>query len=166
MASVASNTITRSVSPNQVFPDIRPLISATATWNQGDLLCYDPVNYVITRLPSEASAATFLGVATETMSNGNVVSPYSTDNNAAIAVPALNGPLFGVVALCICETGTTLSPGVPIYANPVTDAGQGVSASGTKIIGVYQGASVATTTAGQQIEVLLGARYPGDTLKF
>lgn len=165
MASVAMNTIIREVAPNQIFSDMKSLIPSTATWNQGDLLMFDPVNYVVNRLPSEASAATFLGISTVTVSGGNVVSPYSTANNAAIAVPSLNGPMFGVVALAICQTGTTLHGGDPIYADPTVDAGQGVAATGTKIVGVYQGAAVASTVAGQQIEVLFGARYPGDTLK-
>jgi hypothetical protein len=160
-----ANTIVRTISLNQIFPDIRTLVPATATWAQGDLLMFDPVNYVVNRLPSEASATTFLGIADQDMSAGNVVSPYSTSNNAAIAVPALNGPLFGVVAQLILQTGTTLHGGDPIYASPTTNAGQGCAATGTKIIGVYQGPAVTTSTAGQVIEVSIMARYPGDTLK-
>jgi hypothetical protein len=165
MASVAMNTIIREVAPNQVFPDISKLLSSTATFNQGDLLMYDPVNYIVARLPSEASAASFLGISTVTVSNGNIVSPYSTSNDAAISVPSLNGPMYGVVALAICQTGTSLNPGVAIYASPTTDAGQGVAATGTTIIGTYQGPTVTSTVAGQQIEVLFGSRYPGNTLK-
>jgi hypothetical protein len=164
---MAGNTIVKQISEKQIFPNILGYVSSAVTFNQGDYLIFDPVNSLVRAATAEAEAASGLGIAALSISSGQPISPYQgTAVDAAQAAPAMNGPLYGDSALMVLKTGSTLALGAPVYLDIAT-GNQGVAASGTKAIGVYVGQSAITSSAaGLQVEVLIGARYPNDTLKF
>lgn len=159
------NNITRSVAPKSVFESALNVISSSVSFNQGDLLVFDDTNNVLKKPALETEGNTFLGVAPVTVVSGKIASPYNTDVVASQAVQDVAGPKFGVVAKLTLKTGITIAPGDLIYLDPATGT-DGVTNTGTKAIGVYQGAAITTSAAGTKVEVLLGARFPEDTLKF
>lgn len=159
------NRITRSVSPRSVFEAADFVTSTTADYNQGDLLIFDDTNNVIRKPTTEAECVTFLGIAIQSVVDGKVVSPYQgTAVDAAQGIASLPGPVYGVIAKLVAKTGDAFNPGDLVYGDPVSGAYH-VQAAGTKAIGVYQGKVIASAAAGQEIEVLLGTRFPGDALK-
>lgn len=155
------NKIIRSVNPVSVFPSARSQTDATVTYLQGDLLCL--LSGLIQKPSAEADGATFLGIASESITLGKLASPYSgTAVDSAQAITDIPGPVAGVVARVLLKSGDSLVAGGLVYLDPVTGS-RNVQAAGTKAIGVYQGAAV-TAGASTEVEVLLGHRFPGDTL--
>jgi hypothetical protein len=159
------NNITRSVAPKSIFEDAQALLTSSVSFNQGDLLVLDTTNHVLKKPAAEAEGSTFLGVAIVSIVNGKIVSPYNTDVVASQAVQAIPGPKFGVIAKLVLKTGDSINPGDLVYLDPGTGT-TGVTVTGTKAIGIYQGKALASVAAGTQIEVLVGARAGGDILKF
>jgi hypothetical protein len=150
------NTIVREVGRKSIFESAINVVSSAVSINQGDLVVFDDTANLL-KLPSaETEGSTFLGVMMVSIASGKLVSPY-TGIPDAVTTSAINdvpGPAYGVI-----------TPGDSIYLDPATGT-RGVTNTGTKIIGIYQGATVASATAGQEIEVLIGSRHNGDTLKF
>jgi len=163
--SVSKNNIVVSENRKSLFPSALAVIDSTVSYNQGDLLVFDTTTKVIKVAAAEADGATFLGVATETVVSGKMKKPYSTDVDSSSAISDVAGPAYGVVAELIAKTGIALAPGDSIYLDPATGA-QGVTITGTKVVGIYQGKTVASTVAGQKILVAVGARFPTDAFKF
>lgn len=164
--AVGLNTITRSVAPKSIFESAKNVISSTTSFLQGDLLIFDTSTKVLRVAATEAEGATFCGVARLSISLGKPVSPYQgTAVDAAQAIVDIPGPTYGVVAKCIILTGDSVNPGDNIFLSPGVGT-RGVASTGTKAIGTYEGPAIAGAAALTQIEVLLGARYPNDTLKF
>lgn len=163
--NAAKNTIVRSVAPKSVFEDATDLHSSTIDYDQGDFLVYDAATQLLKKPTLETEGVTMLGIGPQTIVDGQPKSPYQgTAVDASQKTPRLVGPTYGVVARCVAKTGDTFLRGGLVYLDPAT-GGRGVSSAGTKAIGVYQGEQV-TAVAGQEIECLIGARYPGDTLQF
>ena len=159
------NTIVRSVAPKSIFESAKAVIDNTVTFDQGDLLVFDDTNNLLKKPAAETVGLTFLGVARVSIVLGKLASPYNTDVVASQSIQDIPGPVYGVVAKCVAKTGITINPGDPIYLDPATGT-RGVTNTGTKQIGIYQGKHIVGTAAGLEIEVLIGARHPGDTLKF
>lgn len=160
------NTVVREIAPKSIFEDATKLVNSSLSYEQGDLLVWDGTAKLLKVPTLEADGATFLGIARQKLVSGQPQSPYQgTAVDAAQKTPALAGPLYGVVARCVAKTGDAFAKGDLVYLDPAT-GGRGVSSAGTKAIGVYQGDTIASATAGQEIEVLIGARHPGDVLQF
>jgi hypothetical protein len=161
------NTIVREVGRKSIFESAINVISSAVSINQGDLVVFDDTANLL-KLPSaETEGSTFLGVMMVSIASGKLIGPY-TGIPDAVTTAGINdvpGPAYGVVAKCVAKTGIALAPGDSIYLDPATGT-RGVTNTGTKIIGIYQGATVASASAGQEIEVLLGSRHNGDTLKY
>lgn len=163
-----SNTTKYSVAGKQIFPDIKALVDSTISFFQGDLMFYDASAKLVKPVSSgtEGSMATLIGIATENIFQGKPFTPYpGTLVDAAQATPALNGPMYGIVAEFTLATGSTLNPGDPVYALPASGS-QFVATTGTQAIGVYEGKLISSSSAGQKVEVLVGARYPSGNLQF
>jgi len=162
--STPTNRITRSNGEERsVFPDALNVIDSSVTFNQGDLLCL--LSNKLAKASLEADYASFLGIAPVTVVSGKLQSPYQgTAVDAAQAITAIPGPKYSVEAKMISKTGDAWAPGGAVYGDPA-DGPEYVSSAGTKQIGVYQGATIASAAAGQTVEVLLGHRYPGDALQ-
>ncbi len=170
MAS-GKNTIVKEVRIGQVVPDMTNFMSATlSTFKQGDLLILDTTSSCIRAATAESEMTGLLGVATIDVTLGVPPAVYSTDVDASVGVPALNGPIFGMTAKMLVVGSVALAPGQSMYATPASGARYvqplNAAATGTKIIGTYQGPTISSTVAGSEVEVLIGSRYPGDTLKF
>lgn len=161
------NTEVKIISPKQIFPEIKGLVSSASTFVQGDILVWDSTNKIVRAATGEAEAATVLGIAQQDVSAGVIVSPYQgTAVDAAQGGIALSGPVFGNTFKMVCKTGDSFNPGDYVYAYPA-GGNRYVSASGTKPVGVYVGQSaVASAAAGAEIECLIGARFPNDSIKF
>lgn len=159
------NTIVRSVAPKSIFESAKAVISSSVSFDQGDLLVYDATNKVLKKPAAETEGATFLGVARASIVNGKLASPYNTDVVASQAIQDVPGPQYGVVAMCVLKAASTIAPGDSVYLDPGTGT-RGVAVTGTKAIGTYQGPAITGSAAGVEIPVLIGARYPLDTLKF
>ena len=158
------NNIVRSEARKSIFPSAVDIINSTVSFNQGDLLYFDDATNLMKKPTAEANGATFLGVATETIVSGKLVKPYSTDVDASAAISDVPGAVYGVVAKLVLKTGDAINPGDLVYLDPATGS-RGVAVAGTKAIGIYQGKAL-TAVAGQEIEVMVGARMGGDVLKF
>lgn len=162
------NTITRSVSPGSIFESAKAVHSAALSYSQGDLLSFDASAHLVKVPTIEGDGSTFLGVAIETVSSGHLKGPFDgTEVALGSAINDLPGPKYGVVAKAFLKPSDTLNPGDLVYLDPVSGT-RNVQASGTKAVGVYQGAAVtgAPSTAPTEVEVLFGHRFPGDTLAF
>lgn len=160
----AKNRIVRSVARKSIFEDARNVIDATVNIEQGDLIALDTASNLLVPLVLEASGLTMLGISDVTLVSGKVKSPYQgTAVDAAQALESVPGPQYGVEAKMKLKSGDAFTPGALVYGS--TDP-QEVQESGTKAIGVYQGAAIASAPSGTEGEVLVGARYPGDVLQF
>lgn len=160
------NTIVREIAPKSLFEDASAVTSSTEDFEQGDIMVWDSGTGTIIKAALEADGANMLGLAKVTVIDGKVKSPYQgTAVDAAGAIVALPGPVYGVVAKMIAKTGDAFAPGALVYADPATSS-RGVSSAGTKAIGVYQGKTIASAAAGQEVECLIGARFPSDALIF
>lgn len=161
--SVAKNRILVSVAPRRIFNDVGPVTSSAVSYNQGDLLGIR--SNLVQKLSAESDASGFLGIADVTVISGHLQSPYqglaTTSRESATGIP---GPVSGVIASMILKSGDALAAGAAVYAVPATGP-EYVSASGTKIIGVYQGAAI-TGDGTVEVACLLGSRWPADTLSF
>lgn len=147
-----------------LFPiSAESLVDATVSYDQGDLLILDTTGHLLALPAAEGDLATFVGVAVETVVDGKLKRPFVTDVDASQAPSALAGPALGVVVKLVLKTGDALFPGDLVYGDPVSGT-QNVQAAGTKAIGIYQGDAISSAFAGQKIDVLIGARYPGDSL--
>jgi hypothetical protein len=156
MATVAKNRITRSVRPGSAFESAKAVISSASTWNQGDLVYFDDVNNVLKAVTGDTDAATFCGIARQSIVAGKPVSPYQgTAVDAAQAIEELGGPQFGVIAKLKLKSGDSFAPGDLVYASSV-DA-QTVSVSGTNAIGIFQDAAI-VASSGSEGQVLIGNR--------
>jgi len=153
MATTPKNRIVQSVAPKSLFPEASVVVDATISYNQGDILFLS--SGLITPVVAEASGATVLGIAPQTVVLGKPRSAYSgTAVDAAQAIEALAGPVYGVVAKLKLKVGDSFTPGALVYATAV-DA-QTVSITGTHPIGIFQGVAV-TAVSGSEGPVLLGA---------
>jgi hypothetical protein len=159
------NTIVRSISPKSVFEDAINVTSTTADFDQGDVMIFDDTNNVIRKPTTEAECATLLGIARVSVIDGKMIGPYQGLTDAVPAIANLPGPVAGVIARMVAKTGDALAPGDLLYFDPATST-RGVTVSGTKAIGVYQGPTIASAAAGQEVEVFIGHRFPADSLKF
>lgn len=164
----AINNIVRSVSPKSVFPSAVSVVTSAVSYNQGDLLVFDDTNNRLKVPAAETEGNTFVGVAINTVVSGKLVGPYTGIPDAVLntATPFedMAGPLYGVVVRCVAKTGVAFAPGDLVFLDPATGT-TGVTTTGTKSIGVYQGGTIASATAGQQVDCLLMARFPNDTVK-
>ena len=158
------NRITRSVALKTIFPSAKNIVTGVS-YAQGDLLVFDDTANKLKLPAAESEGSTFVGIAGHTLVSGVLAQPYSTDVSASAAVSEIPGPDYGVVAKLVLKTGDAANPGDLIYLNP-TAGTHHVSSAGTKAIGIYAGGVIASASANQEIEVLLGCRHPGDTLKF
>lgn len=158
------NTAVRGISKS-IFPDAKAFLTTTLDIAQGDLVVFDDTNNVL-KLPSaESEGLTFLGAMPVTITDGHMPDVYVTAVDASVAITSIPGPQYGAVFKVVLKTGDTIAPGDLVYLDPGTGT-RGVTVSGTKAIGVYQGKALTTVAAGTEIEVLLGARFPADALKF
>lgn len=161
MATSPINNIVRSIAPKSLIEDAKPVLSSAVSYNQGDLIAFDTSSKLLKAIDATADAEFFLGVATQTVISGKTKSPYTgTAVDASQAIESVKGPVFGVICSLILKTGDAFAHLAPVYlvaanAQTVTstDPGDGFS------IGLYQGATVSSATAGQKGDVLVGARY-------
>lgn len=150
-----------------LFEEALPFVSSSITWYQGDMLCYDTSAHTLRVVAATSDAATIVGVADNTVISGQLNSPYAglTAVNAAQTSPGIAGPKYGVVATPVLKTSDAFAPGVKVY---LVNGGNTQTVSSTdpgdgNYIGIYVGANVASATAGQKGQVLVGARYPSAT---
>lgn len=165
---MGKNTLVRSIAPKSVFPAAQGVTPSTLSYEQGDLLCFDATAHAIKHAAAESEGSTFLGVALETVVLGKLKRPYVTDVDASQAPSSTPGPDFGDTHKVVLKTGDTVNPGDLIYLYPAQGT-RAVQAAGTKAIGVYVGQVAVTGGPSDQpteIEALVGARYPLDTLRF
>lgn len=155
------NKIVREVAPKSLFPSAQALIDSTTSWAQGDLIVLDITTHKLKKAALETDSANFQGIAVQTIVSGKVASPYNTDVVASQAITDIAGPMVGVVAKVVLKTGDALNAGAPVYLDPASGS-RNVQSLGTTIVGYYQGATIASATAGQEIEVMLGLAFIGN----
>lgn len=160
------NTEVKIIAPKQIMPDAKPVVSSATNFAQGDILILDTSTHLLRAPTAEGECSACMGIAAIDVSNGKPLSPYTgTAVDAAAAVPALDGPIYGNTFKMLAKGSDAFNPGDMVYAY-IAGGTRYVSSSGTKAIGVYQGAAIASAVAGQEIECLIGARFPNDALKF
>lgn len=167
MTTPINNIVRGGAQGRSIFASALPLLSASVNYNQGDLLCYDSSNKVL--IPAATgNYANFLGVAVNTVEDGLPASPYP-------GVPVneqasdMAGPLYSVVVSLTLDTGSSLSPGAPVYLSSVGPQNVAANDPGSNdSIGIYTGSQgvLTSSAAGQKIDVLIGARYGMSGLVF
>lgn len=160
-----ANNLIRAVSLKSVFESAKAVIDSTITIDQGQHCYFDDTNNLIKPVAAEANCATYLGISREKIVNGKIASPYNTDVVGSQGISDVAGPQYGGVFKCTLKTADSIAPGDLVYADPATGI-DGVTVTGTKAIGIYQGPSIAAAAAGTKVEVLIGARFPADVLQF
>lgn len=167
MTTAINNIIRGGAQGRSLFPSALPLLTSAVNYNQGDLLCLNTGSHILAPAAT-GNVTNFLGVAVNTIVDGKPRSPYpGVPVNEAPS--DLAGPLFSVVVSLILDTGSTLNPGDLVYlsavgAQNVADSDPGSNGS----IGIYTGTQgvFSSSTAGQKIDVLIGARYGMGSLVF
>ena len=164
-SNLPKNTLARRIAPKTLLPDIQNVVDSTLSYGEGDLLVFDTTTHKL-KLPSaETDGATFVGVSPIQVQLGKPPKVYVTDVDASAAIPAQMGPEYGNAYRLILKAGDAIVPGASVYLDPASGT-QNVSVTGTKAIGVYYGKALTAATGGTVIEVVIGARFPNDTLKF
>lgn len=151
--------------PKSIFNDAKAVVTSAVSINQGDFVVFNDTSNILALPAAEAEGSTFLGVMPVTIVNGHMKDVYVTDVDASVAITSIPGPTYGMEFKVILKTGVSISPGDLVYLDPATGT-RGVTNTGTKAIGIYQGAAVASAPAGTEIICLIGARHPADALKF
>jgi hypothetical protein len=164
-STVGSNRIVKSILPKSVFDDAKAVISSAISFFQGDLMYLDTTNHLIKRVAATGDAATFIGIADESISSGKLLGPYTglTLTDAAEAIGPVQGPKSGVIASMKLKSGDAFVPGGLVYLADGQDC-QTVSSvdPGDHFhIGIFQDAAV-TAGAGSVGKVLIGSRYGAD----
>lgn len=159
-----SNKIARRVATNTIFADIKNLIGASSTWNQGDLLIYDTTLKIVAKAAVQSDGANFLGVSPVTIVSGKIPSAYVTDSDAALGIASIPGPEFGDEYFVNLKAGDSVVPGQALYLAPLTGANY-VSVTGNKQVGVYIGPALTAVSGGSEIVAKMFAAFPDGTLK-
>jgi hypothetical protein len=147
----------RQNAARSLFEDASKAVDSTIDWNTGDLLYFDGATDLIKPVASDATGATILGIARQTLIDGKPRGPYTglTAVDAAVAVESIAGPLYGVEANMKLKSADVFAHGDLIYATAV-DA-QTVSSAGVNPIGIYVDSPV-TAGATSEGRCLIGAR--------
>lgn len=156
------NRIYRSLAARSVFENAKSVISSAVTWYQGDLLYFDDSANLIKVVAATGNAATFLGIADNTVISGKLQGPYTglTAVDAAVASGAVLGPKYDVEAKMKLKSGDTFNPGDKVY---LVDGGDSQTVTSTdpgdgNFIGFFQDAQV-TATSGSEGVILIICRY-------
>lgn len=157
----AKNRVTRANERKSFFESAKAVISSAVSWNQGDLLYFDDAANLIKVVAATGNAATFLGIAENTVVSGKLQGPYAglTAVTAAEAIADLVGPSFGVEAALKLKAADVFSPGDKVFLADAQDS-QTVSVTDpgdANFIGFYQDSSK-TAAAGDEGTILLIGR--------
>lgn len=168
--TTAKNTLIKEIARKSLFDDCSDLLGSSTTFKQGDMLAINTSTHVLYPTSATGDTDTFAGIAPVSVTNGKIVGPYDglTAVDAAEGNDATPGPMYGVVCEVTIKTGDNLSPESPVYLGNALDA-QTVTATqpgSKKAVGLYQGPAITNAAAGTKINVLFGALYPDNTLKF
>lgn len=164
-AAASVDRIVRGDTGQTLFQSGKSAVSSSSTWKQGDLIAF--LSGILNKVSATGNAVTFCGIADNAVTSGKLVGPYDglTAVDAAQVTPDFVGPKYGVVARLVLKTSDAFAVGAKVYlADGLTtqtvtssDPGDG------NYIGIFVGATVASAAAGQQGDVLIGARYPAAT---
>lgn len=160
------NHVVKSISPKSLFDDMSNVIDSTCTFNQGDFLVL--TSNKLAPVASGELGTNFCGISRVSIVSGQPVSPIQgTDVDASVQAIPLAGPEYGTTNKVVAKTGDAFTPGCPVYIDGASGTRHVTSTAGSsKIIGVYQGPTIASAAAGQEIEVLIGAVYPNADCHF
>jgi hypothetical protein len=164
--SVANNNLIREVNPGRsLFASLKPVLSTSCNWNQGDILAYDATNNIVNAVTGTGSSANVVGVAVNTIVSGVMPSPYQgTAVDASAAIEDAAGPLFGNVFSMALKTGDSWVPGQKAYLT--SDPQTLTSAVTGNAVGIFQGAAVTSAASGTYGDFLMGAAYNLSALTF
>ncbi len=158
-----SKYIVKEILKESRFDDCFNLVDATTNIATGDLVHYDATNNLIAAQGAADDGSTFLGIQEVAIVAGTQKSVYgnAVEDGSAPKLHVL-GPIHGVIARLVLKTGDALDAGAKVYPDGASGTRHVTSVAGAGpliAIGVYQGATIASATAGQEIEVLLKAVY-------
>lgn len=145
-------------------------MSVGQTYYQGDLMCYDStINSSaggFRAVAATGDGATFVGISDQQVTSGVLQGPYTglTQVNAAVVGPDWSGPLYGVEADMVLNTGDAFNMGSKVYlVNGGTTQQVSVTNPGDgNYVGIFVDplGAVASAAAGQLGRILIGCRYP------
>jgi hypothetical protein len=166
MTTPINNIVRGGAQGRSVFSSLLPVLSTSVSFNQGDLLYFNTSTHVVAPAAT-GNAANCLGVAINTIVNGVPKSPYTTAVDASEGFSDLGGPLYGVVASLILDTGSTVNPGTLLYYSTVGAQNVTPTQPGSDpAIGIWVGPAVSSSAAGAKGDVLVGAAYGMTGLHF
>jgi hypothetical protein len=163
---IQRNKVVKSISPKSLFDDMSNVISSASTFNQGDFLVL--TGNVLLPVASNEPGTNFCGVSRATVVAGLPVAPIQgTDVDASVQPVPLAGPEYGSTFKVVLKTGDAINPGDKVYIDGASGTRNVTTTAGaSKAIGIYQGPAIASASAGQEIEVLIGAVYPNADCHF
>lgn len=148
------NRIVKTIAQNSLFDDASNVIDATVTFDQGDLLCLD--TGLLRKVGAADDGTKFAGISRQSIVLGKLKSPYTTDVDASVAATHIAGPVFNVNVKLVAKTGDAFATGCKVYLDGASGAYHITSTAGANTaIGIYQGATIAAASAGQEVEVYL-----------
>ncbi len=156
----AKNRVFRSDARKSFFEQAKYAVDSTISWNQGDLMYLDTSAHLIKVVAATGNAATFLGVADNTVISGKLVGPYTglTAVTAAEAISSLVGPSFGVEAKMKLLASDAFVTGGKVYlCNSDSQTVSSTDPGDQNFIGFFQDAAI-TAAAGDEGVILLCGR--------
>lgn len=161
-ATTGKNRVWREINPISAFEEAKPVVSSAVTWYQGDLIYFDDSANLLKVVAATGNAATFCGIARNTVISGKLQGPYTglTATDAAEATSAIVGPVAGVEAKMKLKASDAFAAGDKVYlvnggdsqTVTVTDPGD------ANFVGFYQDAAK-TASAGDEGTILIVCRY-------
>lgn len=163
MSTTAKNNIVRSDSAYSVIEDSANFLG-TLTANQGDLIALDTTAHVFKVIAADGDTTSFLGVMTQSVSGGKLLSAYVTSVDTSQGVTDIAGPVAGVTSSLILNTSDAFHPGDKVYPLGAAGGTQTVTSSSNtgarKPCGIYVGPTVASAAAGQTGIIKIIPQYP------
>ena len=157
--SVSNNNLIREVVPGRsLFASLKPVLSTSCTWNQGDILKYVAASNILQPVTGSGDGGLVVGVAVNAITNGVMPSPYQgTAVDASVAIEDAAGPLYGNVFSMALNTGDSWVPGQKAY---LTGDPQTLTSSVTGApVAIYQGPAITSAASGTYGDFMVGQTY-------
>ena len=156
--------ISRQDEGKSLFDEAKNAVTSSQTWYQGDLMCFDTSLNVIRAVSATADAATFIGIADNTVLNGQLLGPYTglTPVDGAQVSPGIVGPKYGCWANMKLNVGDVFTVGAKVYLSTDTQTVTVTNPGDGNYIGIFMDPGL-TAVSGSTGNVLIGARYPSAT---
>jgi hypothetical protein len=165
MTTAINNIVRGGSQAKSLFDSALPLLDATVSFNQGDLIAYN--SGLLKAVAGSGDSANFLGVAVNTVVSGLPKQAYQgTAVDSSTGASDMEGPVYGVVASLYLTNGDAFTPGSPVYLTTDAQTVTVTQPGSESAIGVFVGAAITPSSSGIKGDVKIGLVYGGAGLQF